>query len=62
MTALEKADALATESLMIGDSFEADILGAQNVGIKTIHFNPKKEPKKSESAEIHCLSELKMLL
>lgn len=62
ITALEKAHAIASESLMIGDNFEADILGAQNVGIKTIHFNPKKEPKKAESSEIHCLSELKTLL
>ena len=61
-TALEKAGAKASESLMIGDSFDADILGAQNVGMKAIHFNPKKEPKKSESTEIHCLSELKTLL
>lgn len=60
--AMEIAGAIPNESLMIGDSFESDILGAQNVGMKTIHFNPKKETKKSELLEIHCLSELKNLL
>lgn len=57
-TALTRTNAIASESLMIGDSYEADILGAKNVGMHTLHFNPKQEPKKSESAEIHRLSEL----
>lgn len=61
-TALKKARALPGESLMIGDSYEADILGAQKVGMHTLHFNPKTEPKKTESAEIHRLSELLVLL
>ena len=60
--ALKKSGSSISESLMIGDTYEADILGAQNIGMKTIHFNPKKEPKKTESIEIHCLSELKRLL
>jgi len=38
--ALEKADAFAHESIMIGDNLEADIQGALNVGIAAIHFNP----------------------
>lgn len=57
-TALKRTNALASESLMIGDSYEADILGAKNAGMHTLHFNPKQEPKKSESAEIHRLREL----
>ncbi|CAM1368881.1 putative hydrolase of the HAD superfamily [Tenacibaculum sediminilitoris] len=36
--ALEKAGAKANESLMIGDSYEADIMGAINSGMKAIHF------------------------
>ena len=35
--ALKKANATAENSVMIGDSLEADIIGAQNVGMKTIH-------------------------
>lgn len=61
-TALEKTEALANESLMIGDSYEADILGAQNVGMHTIFFNPKKDIINSESIEIHYLRQLKSLL
>jgi len=38
--ALEKAGAEKHESIMIGDSLEADIRGAQNFGIKAIFFNP----------------------
>ncbi len=36
--ALEQAKAIPQESLMIGDSYEADILGALNVGMEAIHF------------------------
>ena len=61
-TALERTNALAYESLMIGDSYEADIVGAKNAGMQTLHFNPKREPKKSECAEIHDLSDLLHLL
>lgn len=37
--ALEKAKARADESLMVGDTFEADILGAEAVGMHTLLFN-----------------------
>lgn len=57
-TALQKTGATSKESLMIGDSYEADILGAKNAGLFTIHFNPKRETKKGESTEIHHLTEL----
>lgn len=38
--ALDKAAAFKEESIMIGDSIEADIRGAQNFGMKAIFFNP----------------------
>lgn len=38
--ALDKAGATKTESIMIGDSVEADIRGAQDFGMKAIYFNP----------------------
>jgi putative hydrolase of the HAD superfamily len=60
--ALENAGALASESLMIGDSFEADIEGAEKSGIKAIHFNPKKLPFNHPYQQINCLSELKSFL
>ena len=38
-TALTKASAEPEESLMVGDTFEADILGAEAVGMYTLFFN-----------------------
>lgn len=38
--ALEKAGALAGQSLMIGDDLEVDILGAKSAGIDQVYFNP----------------------
>ena len=37
--ALEKANANSENSIMIGDNLEADIIGALNCGISSIHFN-----------------------
>ena len=39
--ALKKADAIPQESLMIGDNLEADILGAENYGLKAILYDEK---------------------
>jgi putative hydrolase of the HAD superfamily len=39
--ALNLAAANAKESIMIGDSLEADIEGANNIGMETIHFDYK---------------------
>lgn len=36
--ALKKANAHAMKSVMIGDTFEADILGAESVGMNTLFF------------------------
>ncbi|MES2417324.1 MAG: YjjG family noncanonical pyrimidine nucleotidase [Bacteroidota bacterium] len=46
--ALTKANALKQESIMIGDSLEADIRGAQAFGLKAIFFNPLKVAKPSD--------------
>ncbi|MDG1476141.1 MAG: YjjG family noncanonical pyrimidine nucleotidase, partial [Vicingaceae bacterium] len=56
--ALEKAGTIPGESVMIGDSFEADIIGAQRSGMKAIWFNPNNEIAKKPVQEINCLSEL----
>jgi len=39
--ALNLNNAKASETIMIGDSYEADIIGAQNAGIDQVYFNPK---------------------
>ncbi|AQG81649.1 YjjG family noncanonical pyrimidine nucleotidase [Spirosoma montaniterrae] len=38
--ALQAAGASISESLMIGDNYEADILGAKGVGMDTVFYNP----------------------
>lgn len=40
---LTLAGATVQESLMIGDNYEADIQGAQAVGLDTVFYNPKGE-------------------
>ena len=40
--ALQLASAKAEESIMIGDSYEADVVGAENAGIKAILFDPHR--------------------
>lgn len=60
--ALKNANTIAEKSLMIGDSLEADILGAKAVGFHTLHFNGHNEPPHDLSQMIHDLSEIKCLL
>ncbi len=60
--ALDKAKALKAESIMIGDSLEADIYGALNFGMDAIFFNPlKKEKPEDVKKEIVHLEELLQL-
>jgi putative hydrolase of the HAD superfamily len=61
--ALTIANASKNESIMIGDSFEADVLGAQNFGIKAVYFNPKAEMiSQNQIIQIQSLTQLKNLL
>ncbi|MFC3561590.1 YjjG family noncanonical pyrimidine nucleotidase [Pedobacter jamesrossensis] len=57
--ALDKAKASKEESIMIGDSLEADIYGALGFGIEAIFFNPtKKEKPEDVKKQIVHLKEL----
>ncbi|WP_207533772.1 YjjG family noncanonical pyrimidine nucleotidase [Desertivirga arenae] len=61
--ALKSAGAKKEESLMIGDSLEADIRGALAFGIDAIYFNPEgKATPLDIEREISHLKELKVLL
>ena len=57
--ALQKAGASKKESIMIGDSLEADIIGAKSFGMQAIFFNPnKKEAPDYVDWQIQHLEEL----
>lgn len=61
--ALDKANAKAEESLMIGDEIEVDIIGARNAGIDQVFYNTKRQNHLEEiTFEITSLAELKDLL
>ena len=57
--ALEKAKALSNKSLMVGDTFEADILGEKGVGMHTLYFNYRKEPIPAEYLKIDLITDIK---
>jgi putative hydrolase of the HAD superfamily len=42
--ALTKTNAEASSAIMIGDTLEVDILGANNAGIDSAYFNPAQPP------------------
>ena len=60
--ALTKAEAVPQESLMIGDNFEADIMGAHNLGIETICFNYHQEDIPANFVQVSSLNDLKKYL
>lgn len=61
--ALEEVKATASEAIMIGDNFLADILGAKKSGIDQIWYNPH-QIKESEKAtyEVTTLKEIMNIL
>lgn len=60
--ALKKANVAAQNAIMIGDSLEADILGAQQLGIHTLHFNTNGEEDHEHCKIIRHLNEIKHFL
>ncbi|MCH2225602.1 MAG: HAD-IA family hydrolase, partial [Crocinitomicaceae bacterium] len=60
--AMTLAKSSAENSLMIGDNLEADIMGAQKVGLSTILFDPKREHTSVKNNVIHELKDLKQIL
>ncbi|MCG8577946.1 MAG: YjjG family noncanonical pyrimidine nucleotidase [Flavobacteriales bacterium] len=56
--ALELTNASHNNSVMIGDTYEADIVGAENVGMKAILFNPSKANIEAKTNQIYHLTEL----
>lgn len=65
--ALSATHSRKEESIVIGDSLEADILGAQNFHLKSIWFNPYGKPfpavyQKEKTYEVHHLMDIPPLL
>ncbi|WP_108866659.1 YjjG family noncanonical pyrimidine nucleotidase [Aquimarina aquimarini] len=60
--AILKSGAVSNHSVMIGDNYEADILGAEAVGLKTICFNYHKEKLPSQNIQVATLEDIKNYL
>lgn len=62
--ALKTTNSRRTESMMIGDSWDADILGAYNSRIAQIWYNPKGEPNRdfAPTYTVKRLEEIKQIL
>lgn len=58
-TALQKANTSAGKSIMIGDTFEADILGAESVGMQSLFYNYRKEEIPANYASVNHLLDIK---
>lgn len=56
--ALKQAEAEVLDSIMIGDDYESDIVGAKKIGMDQIFLRPKKIPGKIATYEISELKEL----
>lgn len=60
--ALKRAKVTPEKSIMIGDSLEADVLGAKGVGLHALHFNAHNEPIHEHCPMIQELWEIKTYL
>ena len=60
--ALNKANTIPEKSIMIGDSLEADIIGAKALGFHVLHFNAHNEERHNICDIITELDEIKSYL
>lgn len=60
--AIDLAKTSVNQSIMIGDNYEADILGAHNIGMDTIFFNVNNQNVDSNIKQIENLIHLKRYL
>ena len=59
--ALDLANANKKESIMIGDSMDADVIGALNFGMEAIFFNPNQIEVAENINQISTLAQLKTI-
>lgn len=61
--AIKSSNALKRESIVIGDNFEADIVGAKNFGLDQVFFNPSQQVHLEKATyEIRDIRELITIL
>jgi len=60
--ALDLAEATSKESIMIGDNWEADVMGAINNGLDAIYFNYEKQPVGANIKSVNQLIDIKQYL
>jgi YjjG family noncanonical pyrimidine nucleotidase len=60
--ALQLNNATAYETIMIGDSYEADIKGAKNADIDQIYYNPNQKPEDKEKQATYQVKSLREIL
>lgn len=60
--ALQLNNAKAAETIMIGDSFEADIKGAQNAGIDQIYLNLNSKTINTENSPTFSITKLEEII
>lgn len=60
--ALKLAQARTEESIMIGDSYEADVMGSLEIGMMAIHCNFTKEGNGSGILSVNSLLDIKQFL
>lgn len=60
--ALQKSNAVAEKSVMIGDNLEADVLGAMNCGLHSIFFDYYRRSEKADILQIKTLNEIRSYL
>ncbi len=58
LKAMDEAGAQAHSSIMIGDSFEADVIGAENIGMKAVLYDPNDKYPEVLDRKINHLSQV----
>lgn len=58
---LDKLKVEAAQAIYVGDSFEKDVIGASNLGIRTLWYNPKKQKCKRQDVKYEEIQSMKQL-
>ena len=59
--AMKTSGSTPYKSLMIGDSFEADIQGALKLGMQALHFNSHNEPEHKSCSIVYSLNDIQQI-